>query len=676
VGHLVGAHEGADGAARSAQGAVPALFEDLVSKAQEEALLGVDQHGLCPGDLEEVRIEVVHALQEAAPEAPDPLQGTGGPAVGGDRAGRVLPGGDVVPELRGGVGVREATPHPDDRDLLLLVGGRFRGPDRGRACRHRVLQPGHHLVDRGALLQEGEAEGPAGGLLDPVQDLEGLHRGAPQLAEGGVRPKPGGVEPQHLRPDAGDALAERLGGRLGRLAHLGTFGQGPLQRFQDVVEGAPQVALRKQHPADLAAGGAGDGILVHRDHLVDGQSHRLLDPAAGPCDRVQRVLPAARPWHQQEEDLLVGGTGRGGGAGHGDLDARLLAGDGLDVVRVVVAPGEGDQLLLPPTDEKPPPGQEPNVAGAQPLPGKGGRGSLLVPVVPAGHAGSPHLDVADLVLCEGFVLTVHDPDLAPPDGLPHVRKLDPVGVSGRHAFGAAAEVQGAAAEVVEPGRFGGGVDGDAQGGLGQPVGMTDRVEPQAGRPHPLHEGLEHRGAQGLGAHHEHPDRAEVPASGLHRLDATQDVAKRHIGRGEHGGAAVRGRLEPDRRVHQEVGRLDLELGCPHVHRTEMTADQPEIVEVGHPVALHVFGGERDVFGELGQVRQEVAVAQHHPLRLSGAAGGVLEHGECVAPRRREGPPGGPLAERVRQEDRRSFLIGLQARFELGVGALLADHRGV
>ncbi len=150
------------------------VLERLPGGLQEQPLLGVDQGGLVRVDPEELRVEVLYALQVVAPLVAGP--------AGRRRGGAVVPAARAAPEGGEVGGARVAAGHPDHRDRLGarpggLCGRAIRAAAGSRVCCGRgrllgvLLRPGvRQREDHGS--RTGGTAGGAGqqsGHLGPVQ---------------------------------------------------------------------------------------------------------------------------------------------------------------------------------------------------------------------------------------------------------------------------------------------------------------------------------------------------------------------------------------------------------------------------------------------------------------------------------------------------------------------------
>ncbi|BCJ69237.1 hypothetical protein Prubr_62580 [Polymorphospora rubra] len=363
------ADEDAGAAAAQRVGGDTGLLEHLPRRLQQQPLLRIHRQGLARRDAEEDRVEVGGAVDEPA--------GAGGRAarrlgVGGKQPVEVpVPVGaellDAVAALRDQVpqpvGVadtaREAAAHADDHDRV--VGDR---PDR------RPVGDGLDLVQAklggqvpgqrgrvGVVEDQGGGQGQAGGLGDPVTQVDGGDRveaqvleGAPGLhrvggvAEhgGGMRPDQVGEVPVLLGTGQGEQLPPQLTGVVGGLL-VGRSAAQRLPGLGDVVEqwARPGGRVRRGEvrPVDVGDGQAGFAVL---DGTAQGEQGRT---------GLHRVEPTAA---EQSAGLLGGGhaalgPGAPGDRGGGQSPGPTLRGQCVEVrvrgpVRALTAaaPDRGD----------------------------------------------------------------------------------------------------------------------------------------------------------------------------------------------------------------------------------------------------------------------------------------------------------------------------------------------
>src|SRR5262245_3160636 len=272
---------------------------------------------------------------------------------------------------------------------------------------------------------------------------------------------------------------------------------------------AALVVLPAAVPADLAAGGLRDAAVLQKLHVLQLQVVPLGDRLADVAGQPVEVEVAAAAVDLLDDD-------KPGPAVAADLERRPAAGPQprvdrlhrlLDVLRVVVAAADDNDVLDPPGDEQLAVLDEAEVARAQirPLAAVGQRGAegafgLVGPSpVACGDRRPLHPDLADDAIRQ-----------APP----HFRLDDP------HLLaqpGPAAADQGSPVRTADPtndrrGRPG--AAGDHQRRLGQPVAGVERLGAEAGRLEGGGELLHGPGADGLGANAGDAPVAQVEGSPL------------------------------------------------------------------------------------------------------------------------------------------------------------------
>src|SRR3954453_5833949 len=152
---------------------------------------------------------------------------------------------------------------------------------------------------------------------------------------------------------------------------------------------------------------------------------------------------------------------------------------GLQVLRIVIAAVDDDQVLQPTGDDQLPLQDRSQVTGAQPAVGcEDTPGLLFLVPVAAAHVGTPHLDLTDLALGQrGAGDGIDDTDLLPRRSAAARQQHGPgvVGPGGqRLPLGERVPVQG-----ETPQRFPGPGGADEDGRLGEPVRGTVRLRDEA-----------------------------------------------------------------------------------------------------------------------------------------------------------------------------------------------------
>ena len=342
----------------------------------------------------------------------------------------------------------------------------------------REIRRGHVVEDRlhhfSAGLDLGEhllGEASPVGLLQTGDDLHPLQRVEPELDDVAVEGKVSGP----LLGDAPDLTKHRLDDRLGKIAlrsartgrlphrsvpgearslRAGPRGRGRrprgfgdrragdaglepadllLHHFERPVEELPLAGM----PLDLAARRLRDAVGADEDDSLEGDFVLDGELAADLVERLRHLLAVAfAPLQFGDDDdalapLDVDREGRHRpGADHraGRLDGLL------DVLRIMVAAPDDDQILEPASDEQLAVVEEPEVTGAEVGAGVGLPGLERLPLrtgiwpgehgaerrlrlvaavpVPLGHARPAHPNLADHSRRQGFVrVWVDDPNI-------------------------------------------------------------------------------------------------------------------------------------------------------------------------------------------------------------------------------------------------------------------------
>ena len=703
------------------------VLHRLPGDLRQQSLLRIHLGCLARRNAEELWIKRVDLLQEATPPGAG-LAGRrrvlveevlDGPPVAGDLADGIAPLLQKLPEAARVVcAAREAAADANDGHRLVsqhLVRGAARGQrgrDGGRGDGRtgrsgRRPQVGGRLVDRGELPRQGGWDGSAQPELEIADDADHVQRPEAEGHEG------------RLRVD----LVDRQPCARGHLGHQPLAHRGCCRAR--VVEGCAARLLPSERDGPFISGvrvrstvcwiGSGRDAPGVQRVQVSGEEHlaacgslklaarRLRDPATTQQDDVVdlQVVIRGNGFAHGGNDLL--GLGCRGRTEHlvGD-DEALLAVDGhgagdaaarsqrrvaplhraLEVLGVVVAPGDDDQILASAGDEKLPALKEAEVTGAQvaravPV----GQGCVerrlgrrrRSPV--AGRNARPvQPDLSDhAVVDDRLAVRVHHEDLVP--GYASTRAHQ--GPRRRTATNRRAGLLGAHARVE-------GADDRCAGAIG--AGCDERA---LGKPVAREEGFasEAVGSEGLGEALE-----RLLANGLRSVEGDAPSAQVQIGvelgseflraqvvgeiRSAADGCPVRrdesqppvGALEEGHRRHHRHG----ERG---VRRLQQSADESHVVVRGQPhdhvAAGLVLGSEEAIVRGL-EVVHEVGVRHHHALGLARRAGGVLKEGDVVGRERRALPPVSSIVG-----DRVHFQPGESAQGlgELGEPRCDGDDRG-
>ena len=378
------ADEDARGRSGQALGGESGVLEGLLGHLQQQPLLGIHSRRLAGRDPEELRVELVDVLEEAAVAAHHLARG---------RRVRVVELVEREP-ARGRLGdgvaaraqqrtervevacLREAHAEPDDRDGLLGRGEELVHLVRG--TRGQVLRQANH---RRVFPRERRGQGPA----EPRGELAGegrrLHAaqaegGERRLAIDGLR-----VDVEPLREVGGDPrfdLARRavLHGdrRRGRR-------RGLLDRFVLDHRRLEQSAIAPVGDAGQLAGGQpradGDALglaagrprqppLAHQQHARRAQLVFFGDGAPDGREHLVRAgLRRAPDLGDDREPLLAAHGGRDGRDAAAPDRGMALLHRPLEVDRVIVPAADDQHLLEPAGHEELAIRHEPEVAGAQ-----------------------------------------------------------------------------------------------------------------------------------------------------------------------------------------------------------------------------------------------------------------------------------------------------------------------
>jgi len=124
-------------------------------------------------------------------------------------------------------------------------------------------------------------------------------------------------------------------------------------------------------------------------------------------------------------------------------------------------------------------------------------------------------------------------------------------------------------------------------------------------------------------------RGEVETCNLAIPQHLEVVLVAEIRRAEDGRAHARGEGEPQQRpADEELGRHQVRVHAVREH-DDVEADQPHVVRERHPRETDVVLVEARRLGTAADVGENVAVGEHHPLRVAGGAGGELDEGDVI-----------------------------------------------
>ena len=140
--------------------------------------------------------------------------------------------------------------------------------------------------------------------------------------------------------------------------------------------------------------------------------------------------------------------------------------------------------------------------------------------------------------------------------------------------------------------------------------------------------------------------AEIEGGALRRSDPAHAQVVGEVGSAATGRPVPRNGPQPPDRSLQERGRRHQVGRAPAVDGLQDAVDQPHVVDDREPRDRHRRPVVPGPLERVGQVVQQVSVADHHAPRRVGRAGGVLEKRQRVRCRRGVAPDrGAPLVQR-------------------------------
>ncbi len=603
------------------------------------------------------------------------------------------------------------------RQRQIVLAGRRRGPARRLAFHITALLPAtqplqdepRQLGGAGAGEEVGQGDLDPGPLRDalpqldrrqrveaqvgerrPGRDARRRHAGRPRRLAAHPSEEEGlalaGVQPEQRRGDGKRWLQPRerfepierrwLGRSRQRLQRRRRFhlrARAPQRREAAVEIGGP--AGLAPH---LAARGPGQGRGAQEDHLVHPRLVLLGDRAPHRLgDRRRRVrLSAAQiGLARHHQPLLAIGLDREGGA-RPRPQRRVSPLDGpLDVLRIVIAPAQDDEVLPPPGDEQLAAGEKAEVARAQERAGRRlvrqagaevGRGLLGLAPVPRCHAGAGDPDLAHPVGgAAGARRGIDDGDL-----LPHPRAAgaDQLGAASFRGGGSSPGplhpvlLERLGGERLDPRRLPGGAPGDEERRLGQAVARIEGLAPEAAGREGAGEAVERRRAHRLGAVEGHPPARQIELPPVRGGDPPGAEGVGEVGAAAGGRPVAADRAQPAHRLLQEGERRHEDARRAGVERLQDGADQPHVVVERQPADDDRLRGLRERPPDRLLVVQQVGVADDDPLGSRGGARGVLEERRRLAARRRRLPRrigGRQLVDRQPGESREAGDLGAQ-----------------
>ena len=391
---------------------------------------------------------------------------------------------------------------------------------------------------------------------------------------------------------------------------------------------------------DLAAGGLGDRSGRRQHHAVgrraEGQAdlpaHRLRQGGA------RRVAGDAGLRH--DDELLraavgIGHAERGHAAG---ADARDAAGARLGFVRVEVAARLDDQVLGAAGQEEVAAGEVAEVAAVEPAVRADERARrLFVAVVAGGRRRPPEADAPLDALGRPVPVRVEHRQLV--IGQRAAARDEPQrgGIVVRGRPGAARRLERRAPHPVDADRAAERRRRESERALREAVDRIDGAGVEAAGGEALDEPAQGLRGHRLRAVQQHPDGAQIQPVQLVVRDARRAEVEGEVGGGRQRAAVgVQGGQPADRPGEERERRHQGQRGA-EAERSEPGADEPHVVVQRQPAHPHVAGGDVEPAFDRADVGQQVAVRKQNPLRLPGAARGVLDEGG-IAGRRRRGTP--------------------------------------
>ena len=497
-------------------------------------------------------------------------------------------------------------------------------PEVGR--QDELGQPSH----RGPFKQLPHRQPVWDQLLQPHAEFRGHQRIAAEVKEALVQTHR--FQAEHVGPNRGDLLLKQ-GPRRNRIGR-GVLGPSvrPFTPSGQFVELPAGEHLTAGPAAGLAAGGLGQGSPGDQHHCVGRyqvffrqlaadatQDLIQVDPSRGSCFlHHHQSLPAVDV--ARERHAAVG------------LQGGMAAGNRLlDIVRVVVAPVENNQLFQSPGDKKLAVVEKPQISGSQEcvvgLTGQAGEEDplgLLRPVpVSLCDGGPPNPDFSHLAGLQFLPGPgIDDGDLV---SGPRSAAADQPATIGICRVGRLRTVllQPPLRERPHQGGLAPVCVGYGQDGFGQPVGGQERLRAKAVGCELLRESIERVGPHRLSGHRGNrpATQIEVPAvfgadfPGAKLVSEIRCAGCSATVMGD-GPQPAHGALDKGHRGHQNRPPAA-------VNGQQHSADEPEVVIRRQPHHAH---GPFDILPvHSRQVVHQVAVAQGHPPRRTGRPRSVLEY---------------------------------------------------
>ncbi len=484
----------------------------------------------------------------------------------------------------------------------------------------KLLQLLRRLGDRAAGQQVRHRERDAElrfdrmGQLDRSQGVEPERRHRlPAVDARGIEPHDPGERRVQEVLDRASGLCDR--GRQGD----GRVSQGALPHDREPVA---QVELAAAVALHLAAGSPGQGGRADQDQI--GKLHLVLFGQAAAhrrgdlLDR-ETLQPVALGLEHHHQALFAEHLDRKSGATPGAQGfMRALRGE-LQVLRIVIAAPQNDQILAPAGDVELALAQETEVARAQERaaavrqPGAQLRlARLRASPVSRCHAGSGDPDLADLLRRAG------DPGL----GIDDQHLLIPPGAPAAHQ-----PLGGTRSRCVHrrhPRPFPRTPPGDEQRRLGQAVAGIERLAGEAAGGEGRGEPLKRVGAHRLGAVERHRPAAQIKPLPRLRADLLQAQLVGEIGTPARRRPVAGNRLQPAPRPLQEGRRRHQDATAAAEQRLEHVPDQAHVVVERQPAQHHGVLAETERLADHPLVVQQAGMGDHDALGQCGRARGVLK----------------------------------------------------
>ncbi len=393
---------------------------------------------------------------------------------------------------------------------------------------------------------------------------------------------------------------------------------------------------------DFAAGGFGNAAGFDQHDGVGGNfvfggdrfADRLEDLVNFSFAAVSAALDFGHD-HQAFALRNVDGESRGGGRSQ----QRMAALDGLlDILRIIVAAVDDQQIFQAAGDEQFALVQETQIASAQVRAAAGvfqegaerGGGFIGLAPVALGYAGAGHPNFADAAIGafgHGFRIDDHhfliQQRRAAPDQRARaflVRQcIDGLIVFNRFGFERTDDRVGG----FQPA-------GDHQRRFGQTVAGIERLGMEAARRESAGELCERFGANRFGAVEGQRPTAEIEMGAFFRRDASHAQIVGEVWSAADRAFVLRDRLQPTQWPLQKRHRRHEHVGFAVIHRLQDAADQSHVVIAGQPEHAHAAASVLERIANQRRVVHQIGVAEHDALGRAGGTGGVLQEGQCIA----------------------------------------------